>query len=206
MERRYLRPSLLQIVLGLFQVKLCRQAHLKTPLGDVVGFLLCTEIRLGDRQPGLKRPHFHVVQGNFGKKADKYVPQILFAGLQLRFRRLDGTPNATEQIYLPTGIKASRVEVARLPPTGFFAATVPACRAGSANGGEAIGLADAPPGTRLANPRPSLLQIEVACHRGLDQARQDRIIECRPPICQRLCIHACGGQTALQLSGPLGRC
>src|SRR5690606_36065327 len=123
------------------------------------------------------------------EQGDERIAQIRFGRPYVGGRRLERTTLTAEKIELPTGIEARAVDFVAIAGDhallGIDEAGVRlrACRArGGADRRKKRSGGDAAACPRLDDARAGLLERLVVGNRALDQIRQQRIVECGPPL------------------------
>ncbi len=162
--------------------------------------MLASGLALEDRDLRLKRPQSQIVRRDFSSKRDLRIMDLPFCGRRIRFGSLDGPSDAAEDVDLPGGVEADRIELDVRPLAGCAGAPAAAGKRGQKIG---IGMNMSCEGTgidlrqtsragldlllaRLAHTRDGGHQIEIGAERPGDKAVELGIVELRPPLRQVL--------------------
>ncbi len=173
-----------------------RVGHIQTadkpalePLAGQPGaVLLGGEVLPGDLDALLKSAQLDVVARHFRRQGYQNVAAILHGGLQVGIGGLDVAANAAEDVQLPAGVEAGVVRVgddaagfALLPIVGSSWRPAALEGAPGVHGGAEAAGGDPTCGTRLADARFGLQQVQVGADGPFLECGQGRVVEHRPP-------------------------
>ena len=151
-------------------------------------------VRLGVGDAVLQRAHRYVGRRHVGVERHQHVAPVLERGLVGGRRRLDGAPDAAEDVDLPAGVEADRVEAPGVEAAGELrqglersdvALLAVGVEGFEVDVGELLARGHAEAGAGLEDPRRGLAQVEVRGSGPLDEVAQHRVVELLPPGLER---------------------
>ncbi len=176
-----------EIIARLLKSQFADQSAFKLRLEQIIGCLLNFEIGTGDPQPLLSGTKPHITLSRFGGQRNLYVSLTRFLRFERRQRSFDGTAGSAEQINFPRRIESAAIQTAFAGFRNFFTGFLPGVTAvciqlrtvgRPCNAELSAGGADSGNGG---------LEVAVFLQRLIDERRQFRIIQRRPPGRRQFC-------------------